>query len=402
MLQSTHRKSATFFAVLSALGLGLGAAAGCGPGDPPGHVEVEDTGSTPQDTGTVEMDTGGGVTDTGQADGPPVVEANTKQLLYEDVSKDAEKTIEVNVRNVGDEAAFVEDVLLSETGERQGPERDEFVLGDGTPDRPFRLPTSVSKTIEVTYKPADFATDQGKLTIQLRHDQDDIVIPIRTINAHADIEAPRRLRIGNVAQGESGDALVNLYNRGLTQLTVREMSLSKDDHFSLRFQGGAGEPFPVSLERGESLDFWVEYSAPDGDERRTTVTVKSDDPDDEEYNINVAANVPGPCLALQTTDLDFGTLSAESEVKQLEMLNCNTTRAVEIESATFSSDGGGVFSVVGPKEEEFPVTIAPGRTEPLKIQATLKEPRKAIGSLIIRANDEEKSPFLVQVRAEKK
>lgn len=403
MVYSNQIKQRTWsVGIASLVGLGLAFAAGCGPGEAPGH-STTDVSDNPRDTG---VDTDAGQPDTspeGDTDASPVVELSVEQIKYEDVRQDSTEEVEVRIRNVGGEATWIEDVRVEETGTETGPDHDEFKVGGKADDTPFHLEPSVHETITVTYAPTDFATDQGMLIVSMRHDQPNIEVPIETISAYADLQMPSSLRIGQVATGETDELLVDVTNKGLKPLTLRDMVLKNDDDFTVKYRSDSGrtttKPFPLSLDRNEVFSFWVEYTAPDEETASTRLTVESDDPDDGSKVVSVTANRPAPCLEVETSELDFGKMTSSTSIKSLQMLNCNRGSGVEVESATLSSDGGGVFSLVD--QPEYPFTLAPGETGKVKVQATLEESRTAVGRLVIRAKDAPRSPYLVKLTAQR-
>ena len=225
---------------------------------------------------------------------------------------------------------------------------------------------------------------------------DDVEVPIETVNASADLDAPELVRFGSTPKGDSSTRTIVVYNRGVQDLELKGVQVKDDANFSTSF--GPRKP-PVSLSRGDNYDFDVVFSAPDESKRTARLILETDDPDDMNYEVRMTANRPEPCIELEKRAVDFGEMTSSETTTKLGILNCNLTRGLTVESVSFTTDGNGAFSLVDPPT--FPLELSGAQEQKLTIKATLEEKRQARGLLRVESNDTEKSPVLIDVIAER-
>jgi hypothetical protein len=380
-------------AALALVGAGLVGACGTdevgeGEGSDDGGdvVEMTDT----RDAADTTVDTG---SDADVAPEGPKVAIEPKELSFEDVEKGKSKTAELVVRNDGDQPATLQQLELKEVG--RASDGDEFSLADETPELPVEIPPKVFKTVTVAYKPTDFETDRGQLTLRFREPGVEArTVPITTVNAYPDIEGPDILRVGGVDQGSEKRRRVVLYNRGIQPLRIEAVDFNGDDGFSVAFPR---KQLPVSIERNDPFEFELVFQAPDTDIARGQLAVDSNDPDQDPFEITVTANRPRPCIQLQRTAIDFGEVGDGKKTEELKMLNCSRTRTLEVTDIGFSADGNGAFSLAG--DPELPLQIDPAEEGSVSLEASIERKRTATGLLVLRSNDTEQSPIFVDLRA---
>ena len=385
-----------FAAALFAL-LGAGVLGACGTdevgegedrGDAADTVEMTDT----ADVGDTAAETGTAADADAALEGPSVA-IEPRELTFEDVAKGKSATAELVVRNDGDQPATLHELEVKEVG--RASDGDLFFNDAATPEIPVEIPPKVFKTVTVAYKPTDFETDRGQVTLRFREPEvEAMTVPIQTVNAHPDIEGPDLLRVGVVDQGSEDRRRVVLYNRGIQPLRIEGVSFEGDQGFSVEYPRKSPT---VTLERDDSFEFELVFNAPDNEIARGRLLVDSDDPDEDPFEITVTANRPQPCIQLQRTAIDFGEVGDGKKSEELKMLNCSRTRTLEVTDIGFSADGNGAFKLVG--DPEFPLQIDPAEEGSVSLEASLERERTATGLLVLRSNDTEHSPIFVDLRA---
>ena len=375
----------------------LGAVGACGGPDGVGSTQSDgggqqmSDGADAGDSADATGDTGGGAEDVEVEEAQ--VNVTPPELQFEGPRKGKSKTLELVVQNNGGKPATLNKVEVKEVG--AAAEGEEFALGDGTPELPVAIPGGVFKTVEIVYSPTDYETDRGMVSLQFSNAGISAVeVPIDTINAHPDIDAPELVRFGSVPQGEEKTRNIVLYNRGLQNLRFEDVRFKGDENFSVTFDRKTP---PVEAGRNDPFSFDLSFKAPDEEPHRGQLLIDSNDPDQKTVTVDVTANRPKPCIQLQTTEIDFGDIGQSPETKPLKMLNCSRTRTLTVSNLGFSSDGNGAFKLAD--KPEFPLSIPPASEESVTIEASLERVRTAYGLLVVRSNDEEHTPIFVDLRA---
>ena len=332
-------------------------------------------------------------TDTTSAPGELSIDPG--ELLYRGVAKDESETRQINLRNIGDSEIVVTELTVDED-DPAGADDGEFEVATESGDAfPLAIKPDIAETVEVTYNPTDYAVDKATLTATTRSSEvDDVEVPIRTILAHPDLRGPELVRFGTVEEGDEKRRQILVHNRGTEELVIDGVRVEREDNFSVEFPR---ESPTVRLDEGESFMFEVLFEAPDSDKRTGEVVIESNDPDQMSYRIDVSANRPKPCLAISTDAIDFGSIGAGEGTQELGILNCNLDRSLTVESVGFLTDGGGAFSLENPPT--FPTTIQAAQETRLTVVADLDEERERYGTLVIRSDDTDRNPLLIEVRA---
>jgi len=377
---------------------------GPGPNSDDDDETVEDTGSEMADVAPdiAQEDTG---VDASEDVAPVYGELSVEpgQLQFEGVANGESASKSVSLRNVGEGDVVIESLTLEE--QEPGNADTEFSMEGLSEEPPFTIESGTFGSFDILYEPTDYRADQATLTVETRSDEvDEADVSIAAVLAEPDLRAPGLVRFGTVPQGETKTEAISVYNRGIQPLEIEEVAYydqdgESDPDFSIEYVGSGPR---VSLEQGESLTVELSYEASDTDLQRGRLEVTSNDPDEGTYNVDITANRAEPCMAVTEESIDFGDVGTDSATEDIGILNCNTDRALNVESAEFVTDGGGAFSLV--ESPKFPVAVEPATFDnnaevTLTVQADLDEARQAVGNLEIRSDDPENSPLLIELRA---
>lgn len=402
---TTSWKRTTWVACLAVM-LGAGVLAAC-DGNGAEEDAGTDTGVTgdagPGDTGDTALDTGDATAETadGSADtadttprpGRLVLEPD--ELVFRDVAKGETATQTIDVRNIGGREVTVETIEVEEH-ERADIADGEFetrLTGGG--EFPSTIGANVVETVEVTYAPTDYKADRATLTASTGGSEvADAEAAIQTVMAHPDVSGPDSIRFGTVPKGETRRREIIVYNRGTKRLAISNVEATGDEHVTVEFPRRSPT---IRLDEGERFLFELVFSAPDTDKRLAQVQIESNDPDQMPYRIDVTANRPEPCMTASTEAIDFGAIGAGEGTEEFGILNCNRERNLTIDAISMLTDGSGAF--VLEQAPSFPTTVQPGQEIRMRVAADLEEARETYGNIVVRSDDPEKSPLLIEVRA---
>lgn len=327
--------------------------------------------------------------------GPGEFDFSPKFLTFEGVEQGETATQSILLKNLGESELLVTDLRLVE--QQDGADDGELVPGERWVDEELAIAPDVGKRIDVQLEPSDYATDSGYLEITVLADtQTRYIVPIDSINAYADVTAPKTVRIGSVEPGESERRQVTIYNRGIDVLTVNDITLNGSDDF--RYEVRTGSEVPDALQRGEYVSLDVVFEPQDDTEQAATLTVDSSDPDEPTYEISLLGNEPAPCISVSSRSVEFGKLDVGVEASEtITLLNCSQDRTLEVSDVSFSTSANGTFRAELP--DPLPLSLLPTQTADVDLVAKSDEAREAVGNLTIRSNDTEQSPLLIDVRA---
>ena len=322
---------------------------------------------------------------------PPEISVDQEVLVYERIEVGESKTLSVFVTNSGTQDLVIADALVEEL-DRQGP--SEFKKGPKWINGTTIVPANTFVELQVVYEPSDYSSDRGTLTI-ISNDEDEprIEVRLQTINAYADLEAPKLIRFGSVDVGMSETQRIYMYNRGAVPLTLTAIEKSGLGPFVVQFI--PTELLPKVLQPDEQYGFDLVYS-PDTDAvHRATLTVTSDDPDDGAYEIALLGNSPSACIRPTPDVVDFGALAPGATATQmLTVFNCSSVLPLEVTAVELSDDAGGVFAI---QPVQTPLMIGGFMTSVVAVTATAGDV-EAVGELKIDSNDDQSSPTYVGLR----
>lgn len=326
---------------------------------------------------------------------PAAMRVAPEQLFFENVEIGESRTLAVSVRNVGGSPLYLTSAELTDVSSADAAELTE---GAGYPGgEPVEIAPGTTHEVEVVYAPADHAVDRAALDLYTTDsDNSHVVVPIQTINAYADIDAPETLRFGSVDAGESVTEEVVVYNRGLDPLTVESITASGDPSFSVAMK--APYQTPAILQTDDFLVFEATYAPQTTDTVRSTVTIASDDPDQSSFELTLVGNEPTPCIRLSKNAVEFGEVPVgERRTQPLTILNCSQSRQLAVSTIALSTDGGGAFSFN--QAPGLPLELAPLTTEQVQLAASADDPRAAAGVLVVQSDDPQQPSIVVDVSA---
>lgn len=155
-----------------------------------------------------------------------------------------------------------------------------------------------------------------------------------------DIRAPDRLLFGDVEVGATATETAEIVNVGREVLKISDWEIS--DGFSLNFTNSLDAP--GEIRPGESVIVAIDFTAPDDEEHRGTLTIDSNDPDEPRTVVELFVNAKFPCLETIPDDVvNFGEVDKEERVERLvEIRNCSPN--AETTFTMLGIDGDDEFS----------------------------------------------------------
>ncbi len=213
-----------------------------------------------------------------------------------------------------------------------------------------------------------------------------------------ELEAPDRLLFLGLVEGETATRTAEIRNVGRTGLELKDFLV--EGPFDLHFPEYLDAP-PSRLSPGQTLLAQVSYTAFDEEPRMGTLTVISDDPENEAHEIALLANVELPCLTVEPSNrLRFGSVvRGERAERTLRLTNCSEVVVAEVALVDFEDDGGFRLLDDGDRAGVTRV-IQPGQSAVVPIEFHPQEVRPYRGSITVLSEDEVSPEVVVELEGD--
>lgn len=183
---------------------------------------------------------------------------------------------------------------------------------------------------------------------------------------------PQVVDFGVVAANQSSTKQVALLNIGSAPLEIRgfyfsgnpgyHANIDSTDYAVTPESASTGVTFPaaVIMPAGASQYFEVQYTATGAEAAEGTLVFLTNDPSAPNgTNLQLFANVAGPCIKVNPPKVDFGgKVVGQLATVQVEIKSCGD-RPLQVTGVEITNDGGGVFDADDAALGALPVTIEP-------------------------------------------
>jgi hypothetical protein len=305
-------------------------------------------------------------------------------LNFGDVCVGDEETQDVEIRNQGGCPLTINVLSLA------GP---DFVGVTNFPALPLVIDAGESSIIRISFRPlaGAFGARNGTLTISSNDpDEANYVVSVVGNVPPPDIAAsPAAVDFGNVCQGVATASEVQILNEGPCALTVTGLTLGGANAADFAVQLPT---LPLNIPAGSSVTVPVRVTASAQGARTATLSVASNDPDENPLVINLTATAAPPDINASPATVAFGDVClGDSKTLTVEILNQGGC-ALNISALTLASGAQG-FTVAGPGT---PLILDAGESAPISVTFT---PTGAFGAradtLQIASNDPDEPLFAV-------
>lgn len=327
------------------------------PGAPGRREATLEIASDVPGDGTIEVELGGygGVPDVAV----DAADHDFGTLVYGDASLSAE--LALVVANT-DPAAELHVLDLSFTGAT--PAAFAVAAADAAP---WIVAGGASRTITVRFAPGGRV---GEMSARLRlssNDPDesplDVLLHGRALGPDVDAAPPSPYVFGAVAVGSSTFRRFVVSNLGQLDLAVSSVDLGGDDREELEITGGSGA---FTLAPGAAREVTVSFAPVSAGEKRATLEIASNDPDEGEVEIVLLGVGLEPSITAEPEAYDFGDVAVFAErVAAFEVTNAGqatlfgTAELAGPQAGDFSLDGGGSFRLRPGASLEMTVRFRP-------------------------------------------
>ncbi len=216
----------------------------------------------------------------------PSLSISPETILFEAVAVGSTDLRSFTAHNSGDASLIIRDAQVN------GPS-GVFVIEDGyTPE--MEIPSLGSAEFSVSYTPVQEAAPTG--SIRLVTDAGDGVVDLVVRESAGRLFVyPDPVNFGRVPAGEVATIQTAITNIGGARLVV-------DDFFLVSGSAAFHVPEdqlllePIELAPDQRYEFDIVYTPVDDGYDSGVLIVRSDDPANEEYNVDVLANDAEPCI----------------------------------------------------------------------------------------------------------
>lgn len=335
---------------------------------------------------------------------PGVVEFVSTEIGGQDLQS-------ILVTNTGRGQLRVSKVTLTEDN---ADNNREFFPGEGW-ESSFNLAPNESKELLLVWKPLDTTTDSGTLVFESNDPTSrNFTVNVNTPKLAPQIISPAVVQFPRVAAGTKQSQLTFIQNGGQAALQLKDIFIELGGKgFEVSFPDASNPSDPAldstdwkrSLAPNEQIPVRVSFAPSDDNPSSDKIIVRSNDPDEDNYEIRLLGNAGTPCIQLvgvsevatpagdETHELNFG-LSAigNASNKTVQIQNCSRTEQLNVKSIIMTDDGGGVFAI---KTDALPMgvnepsgaVIEPNQSAAFVVTYTPGKEEANTGRLIVESDD---------------
>ena len=313
-----------------------------------------------------------------------------ERLLFEGVAIGNTDLQSFTVRNSGEAALFILDAQVN------GP-NGVFVIEDGyTPE--MEIPSQGSAEFFVSYTPVQEAPSTGSIRLVTNAGDGVVDLEVRASDGRVFVN-PDPVNFGRVPAGEVATIRTAITNIGGAQLVV-------DDFFLVSGSAAFHVPEdqlpvePIELAPDQRYEFDVMYTPVDDGRDSGVLIVRSDDPANEEYNVDVLANDAEPCIEVshEHDGYDFGERVIEvTHAEAFTVRNCSDLEFGEnlivdsislLNDADYQSSDAYALAVL----PQFPLDLAPGAEHAFLVEFTPTVDRQIEEAVLLVASNDRYQP----------
>lgn len=256
------------------------------------------------------------------------------------------------------------------------------------------LPTSLG--LRVVYHPAPGDCPRSAVVRIASNDPDRPILEVRLqlISGEPHLEAePSPLDLGYVPEGERQEGLLTLRNTGLGDLRISGVGFLGKEGFFVQWKcprtdGSNPDAWlpigpktttiddavcaeEILIPRNTAFSVPVKYQAMDDQPAQATLSFYSNDPEydagkGEALEVELRANVGGPCLRLVPSPVDFGGVVAPGAKQVTARMTSCGDQDVAVTSITLDPAGSADFQLdlsnLGAFNAANPLVLSPGET----------------------------------------
>ncbi|MBI2877784.1 MAG: choice-of-anchor D domain-containing protein [Candidatus Tectomicrobia bacterium] len=299
----------------------------------------------------------------------PEIRVNPMALDFKEilVGKSAELSLEISNVGARDLIVFF---LLDQVG-------SDFALVD-PPTLPLTLPSGSKSELKLQFSPTTEGAKGGSLTLT-SNDPDQPILQVALSGNALDLPDiavdPEALNFGNVALGSFKDMPVKVSNEGSQELEVNSLVVAGAE-FSL----AEGITLPLTLAPGASQSLTVRFAPTATDNKKGSLTLSSNDPDEGTVVVELLGWEPK--IVLEPEALGFGDIAVGS-FKELS-LKVSNAGAKDLIVSSLRLEGTD-FLLVG--KAEAPFTLLAGESKQIKVRFSPTSEGAKTGSLTFESND---------------
>jgi hypothetical protein len=226
-----------------------------------------------------------------------------------------------------------------------------------------------------------------------------------------DIPVGTLVQFGNIQAGTSGSKLFTIENLDTGQLEISDVSIEPGGGTAAGEFSIISPSVPASLEQDESTDFSIVFSPQDNGIKSGTVSISSDDPDENPYSFAVQGTgtaVPEPDINVRQGENDLPNDSGSHHFGYVQCGSTSPLAAFTIENTGSASLNIASITLTGGFTSQFSIdtlgtvfTLAPGSETAFFIQFTPDLPEEYKWTrVVIDNNDSDEDPFNFKVEGE--
>jgi hypothetical protein len=288
----------------------------------------------------------------------PDLEASPDSIVLTPVPVGESTTGRVTLRNKGGARLQITAISFSNR-------TNELEFEKNHPALPIILEADEEAALTVTFTPRDSVLGSGDVLITSNdRETPELRIPIRTTNAASGLLIqPTALELVAEQIGSTVEGKITVSNTGLLPVNVLDVYLSEETPNAFETTDDiAARPM---LQRDDTVEFTVRYTAEDAVPDRGQLIILTDDPTTPRVAVELLGRLPRPAIFVEPGAVNFGAVDLGGETEIIELVVENRG------SAPLILENISLAFVAPPTNDqytlhdlpEFPLTIAEDSAE---------------------------------------
>ena len=278
----------------------------------------------------------------------PFIEVSDEELDFEEVGLNLSRELPLTITNIGNEDLIVSEITV-EGDYFSSDFEDEITI---EPDEDHDL--------TVTFAPEERGEFEGTLTITSNDEEnEEVEVVLYGVGVGPIIAVqPRSLDFGAVGIDQSEERTLTIHNRGLNDLIISEVTLTVGQTFLSDFEE------EITIEPDERHQLTVTFTPVLGIPYADTLTITSNDPDNETVTIPMCGLGQGAVIVVEPDTVQFGRVGRNRSAERVVTignegeLDLNVSE-IYVEGNWFSLDLDTVYVIPPDNSLDATITFAP-------------------------------------------
>jgi hypothetical protein len=311
----------------------------------------------------------------------PDISASPNPASYGNVNVGSTSDITITMSNSGNGNLNISSTAISGAG------ASSFTIQSG--GGAAAVAPGGTRDIVIRFSPGAIGTFSATLVVASDDpDENPYNVSLTGTGVAPDISAsPNPANYGNVSVGSTSDITVVVSNDGTANLNISSTSITGAgaSHFNIQSGGGA-----AALAPGAGHDIIVRFSPTTSGATSASLSIASNDPDENPYNVTLTGTGVAPDIAVTPTSGVYGSVVVGENSTQSFTVTNNGNANLDVTATSIMGTDAGDFTITSGGGS---FTLTPGGTRAVNVQFHPSSAGSKSATLRINSNDPNENPL---------